>query len=102
MLSLTGNRIPALKPYFKESILAGITPTIASMTTIGLVSLPGMMTGQILGGSLPLVAIKYQIAIMFSIFYTEYFSTLLSLLFSSRWAFNDMDMLKKDIFKIRL
>ena len=101
MLSLTGNRIPALKPYFKESILAGITPTIASMTTIGLVSLPGMMTGQILGGSLPLVAIKYQIAIMFSIFYTEYFSTVLSLLFSSRWAFNDMDMLKKDIFKIR-
>ena len=71
------------------------------MTTIGLVSLPGMMTGQILGGSLPLVAIKYQIAIMFSIFYTEYFSTILSLLFSSRWAFNDMDMLKKDIFKIR-
>ena len=101
MLSLTGNRIPALKPYFKESILAGITPTIASMTTIGLVSLPGMMTGQILGGALPLVAIKYQIAIMFSIFYTEYFSTVLSLLFSSKWAFNDMDMLKKDIFKIR-
>ncbi|MFH2057374.1 MAG: ABC transporter permease [Pseudomonadota bacterium] len=78
-LSLFASRIPALKPYFKDSFLAAITPRIASMATIGLVSLPGMMTGQILGGSLPIVAIKYQIAIMFSIFYTEYFSTILSI-----------------------
>ncbi len=97
-LSLFGNRIAALKPYFKESFIAAITPTIASMATIGLVSLPGMMTGQILGGSIPIVAIKYQLAIMFSIFYTEYFSTILSILFSLQTGFNDLDILNQDIF----
>jgi len=97
-LSLLGNRIRALKPYFIESFKAAITPTIASMSTIGLVSLPGMMTGQILGGSIPIVAIKYQIAIMFSIFYTEYFSTILAILFSLKVGFNDLDVLNQDIF----
>jgi len=100
-ISLMGSRITALTPYFKESFLAAITPTIASMATIGLVSLPGMMTGQILGGSIPIVAIKYQIAIMFSIFYTEYFSTILSVLFSLKVAFNDLDVLNHDIFITR-
>ena len=97
-ISIFNNRIQALKPYFKESFLAAITPTIASMATIGLVSLPGMMTGQILGGSIPIVAIKYQIAIMFSIFYTEYFCTILSVLFSLKVGFNELDVLNQDIF----
>ncbi|WP_413838133.1 ABC transporter permease [Desulfobacula sp.] len=97
-LSLFCSRIQALKPYFKESIIASISPTIASMATIGLVSLPGMMTGQILGGSLPIVAIKYQIAIMLAIFYTEYFSTILSVLFSLKVGFNELDILNQDIF----
>ncbi|WP_457553945.1 ABC transporter permease [Desulfobacula sp.] len=97
-LSLLCSRIQALKPYFKESIMASVIPTIASMSTIGLVSLPGMMTGQILGGSLPIVAIKYQIAIMLSIFYTEYFSTILSVLFSLKVGFNELDVLNQDIF----
>ena len=97
-LSLFSSRIQALKPYFKESIIASIAPTIASMATIGLVSLPGMMTGQILGGSIPIVAIKYQIAIMLSIFYTEYFSTILSVLFSLKVGFNELDVLNQDIF----
>jgi len=97
-ISLFNSRIQALKPYFKESFLAAITPIMASMATIGLVSLPGMMTGQILGGSIPMVAIKYQIAIMLSIFYTEYFSTMLSVLFSLKVGFNELDVLNKDIF----
>ncbi len=97
-LSLFNNRIQALKPWFRESIVAAITPTLASMATIGLVSLPGMMTGQILGGSIPIVAIKYQIAIMVCIFYTEYFSVILSILFSLKMGFNDLDVLNTNIF----
>lgn len=100
-ISLMGNRMAALKPYFKDSFLSAITPTIASMATIGLVALPGMMTGQILGGSIPIVAIKYQIAIMLSIFYTEYFSTILSVLFSLRIGFNELDVLNQDIFSTK-
>ncbi len=98
-ISLMGNRLKAATPFFKESILAAINPTLASMATIGLVSLPGMMTGQILGGSVPMVAIKYQIAIMLSIFYTQYFSVMLSLFFSLKTGFDDFDVLRKDIFK---
>ena len=98
-LSLFNNRTRALKPWFKESLVAAINPTLASMATIGLVSLPGMMTGQILGGSIPLVAIKYQIAIMGCIFYTEYFSVILSILFSLKTGINAFDVLRTDIFQ---
>ncbi len=98
-LSLLCSRRLALKPYFKESFSAAIRPRITSMATIGLVSLPGMMTGQILGGSFPLVAIKYQIAIVLCIFYTEYFAVILSILFSLGVGFNKMDVLNKNIFK---
>ena len=44
-----------------------ILPTMNNMLTIGIVSLPGMMTGQILSGTFPLTAIKYQIGIMLAI-----------------------------------
>ncbi|WP_105616039.1 ABC transporter permease [Vallitalea okinawensis] len=92
-LSLSANRLEAIKPYFKEAILASTNPVLASLETLGLVSLPGMMTGQILGGSLPMVAIKYQIAIMLAIFVSRYFSTIVAIYISSLRAFNDYDML---------
>lgn len=98
-VSLLNNRLKALTPYFKDSFSAAIAPITASMATIGLVSLPGMMTGQILGGSIPMVAIKYQIAIMLSIFYAQYFTTILAILFSLKAGFNDLDVLNKKIFR---
>ena len=64
---------------------------------MGLVSLPGMMTGQILGGSVPVVAIKYQIVIMLGIFYTQFFSVCLVLLFSIRLGFDEFDVLRKEL-----
>ena len=51
----------------KESMRTGMVPIINSMAAAGLVSLPGMMTGQILGGTPPIEAVKYQILIMFLI-----------------------------------
>lgn len=92
-LSLSGSKIEALIPYFKDSILSSINPTLASIETIGLVALPGMMTGQILGGAIPLTAIKYQIAIMIAILISRYFSAILSILFTAYFAFDDYDML---------
>jgi len=67
-LMLGASRWEAVLPYFRDAIKAAINPTIAGMATMGLVSLPGMMTGQILGGSEPWLAVKYQIAIMICIF----------------------------------
>ncbi|MDP6041529.1 MAG: iron export ABC transporter permease subunit FetB [Candidatus Latescibacteria bacterium] len=51
----------------RDVIKAGMIPSINALMTVGLVSLPGMMTGQILAGSDPLTAIKYQIIVMLMI-----------------------------------
>lgn len=51
----------------KDSMRTGMIPIINSMAAAGIVSLPGMMTGQILGGTPPVEAVKYQILIMFLI-----------------------------------
>lgn len=66
-LSLGAGRFEALMPFIRTSFKSAINPWIANMSTMGIVSLPGMMTGQILGGSVPMEAIKYQIAIMIAI-----------------------------------
>ncbi|WP_432667414.1 ABC transporter permease [Wukongibacter baidiensis] len=92
-LSLNANKIEALTPYFKNAVLSSINPTIASIETMGLVALPGMMTGQILGGAIPITAIKYQIAIMVAILIARYFSATLSILFTAHNAFDDYDIL---------
>ena len=47
---------------------ASLIPTVNTLLAVGLVSLPGMMTGQILAGVDPLVAVKYQIVIMTTLF----------------------------------
>ncbi|MBZ0167250.1 MAG: ABC transporter permease, partial [Candidatus Omnitrophica bacterium] len=67
VLSLGASRQEAILPYFRESARLALKPTLAAMATMGLVALPGMMTGVILGGTSPEVAIKYQIVIMIAI-----------------------------------
>lgn len=51
--------------FSKEAMRLGMTPMLNAMMVVGLVSLPGMMTGQILGGTNPVLAVRYQILIMF-------------------------------------
>lgn len=100
-LMLGATRWEAVRPYFQEAIKAAINPTIANMTTMGLVSLPGMMTGQILGGSEPWLAVKYQIAIMICIFTGSTFAGILSLKLSLSIAFNAFDVLNDEVFERR-
>ncbi len=92
-LALGATRFQALKPQLKEALSASINPTVASMATIGLVSLPGMMTGQILGGSLPIEAIMYQIAIMIAIYVTRYISILSAIALSINSMLDKKDQL---------
>lgn len=54
----------AIRPVIVTSLRAGMTPTINSLMTVGIVSLPGMMTGQILSGVAPHEAVKYQIVVL--------------------------------------
>ncbi|VAW70154.1 Probable iron export permease protein FetB [hydrothermal vent metagenome] len=65
MLGQTANQ--AITDIRREAMRAGMIPIINSMAAAGLVSLPGMMTGQILAGAAPVEAVKYQILIMFMI-----------------------------------
>ena len=57
----------ALRPWVSDAVRTGLIPIINSMMVVGLVSLPGMMTGQILAGADPADAVAYQILIMFMI-----------------------------------
>jgi putative ABC transport system permease protein len=98
-LMLGATRWEAARPYFKEAVKAAINPTIASMATMGLVSLPGMMTGQILGGSEPWLAVKYQIAIMICIFTSTTLASIINLKLSLTIAFNAFDVLKDEVIK---
>lgn len=96
-LGLGASSYEALLPFAKQSFKAAIMPGIASMATMGIVSVPGMMTGQLLGGSVPMTAIKYQIAIMVAILTSTVIGIALSLIFTTRIAFDRNGMLRKDI-----
>lgn len=96
-LMLGATRREALQPFLREAVKAAINPTVGGMATMGLVSLPGMMTGQILGGADPWVAVKYQIAIMLCIFTSTALAALLNIRLSMQLAFNDYDGLRDDI-----
>ena len=92
-LALGATREQALRPYFRDAVMATIRPSVASMETIGLVALPGMMTGQILGGSLPANAIGYQMAIMIAIYVSVYLNIIISISITQRLVFSDKDQL---------
>lgn len=94
-LGLGATKKEAIKPYIASAIGLSLKPNIAMMANVGVVSLPGMMTGQILGGSLPLLAIKYQIAIMLAIFISRFLSTYILMELISRFYFNRYSILDR-------
>jgi putative ABC transport system permease protein len=65
MLALGFSGREAVQPMVRSAVRAAMIPTVSGMMTVGLVQLPGMMTGQILAGASPLVAISYQIVVVF-------------------------------------
>jgi putative ABC transport system permease protein len=67
LLALGATRWEAARQPVRQAIRTGMIPLINSMMVVGIVSLPGMMTGQLLAGVNPLEAVKYQIVIMFLI-----------------------------------
>lgn len=64
-LSLGATPQQATTQYRRDAIKAGLLPTINTMLVVGVVTLPGVFTGQLLGGASPLVAAGYQILILF-------------------------------------
>jgi putative ABC transport system permease protein len=66
-LMLGFDRRAALAPVMRDALVSAMMPIINTMSAAGVVALPGMMTGQILGGVPPAQAVKYQILILFLI-----------------------------------
>ena len=97
-LSLGAGRYEAVLPYLRKSLKAAVKPTLANISSIGIVSLPGMMTGQILGGASPLVAIKYQITIMIAIYVSTLMSSTLSILATLKTAFDEYGLVNKELY----
>lgn len=92
-LSLGADIKEASKDIIRESIKIAIIPTIDSAKTLGVVSLPGMMTGLILGGASPMEAIKFQIMVTFMILSSSSIAVLMSIYLSYRQFFNSRKQL---------
>ncbi len=87
-LALGADIMPSSIEIIRDAIRTGMQPTIDSAKTLGIVSLPGMMTGLILAGASPLQAIKYQIMVTFMLLSTTAISSFLACYLSYRGFFN--------------
>ena len=92
-LCLGATPAQAIADYKREAVRTGLIPILNNMVVVGLVSLPGMFTGQVLGGSDPLDAASYQILILFAIVLTNIISTVLVTRGISQSFFNQEDQL---------
>ncbi|HIG10996.1 MAG: iron export ABC transporter permease subunit FetB [bacterium] len=86
----------AARPTASEAIRAGLIPILNAMSVVGLVTIPGMMTGQILGGSDPSLAARYQILVMFLIAGVTAAGTTGCVLFAVRSAFDEGGRLRPE------
>ncbi len=93
------SRYEAARPFLQEALNKALSPTLANMATIGLVSLPGMMTGVILGGTDPAGAVKYQIAIMLAILCGTTITAAGAIIFTIPKAFDKYGLLEDTIFR---
>ncbi|MDZ7741737.1 MAG: ABC transporter permease [Bacteroidota bacterium] len=93
-LSCGAKKSEALLPFFKDSLKRSFNPQLARMSIMGIIALPGMMTGQILGGSSPQIAIKYQIMLMLMIFIAGMLTVVITLNMANRFVFDKFGNLK--------
>jgi putative ABC transport system permease protein len=97
-LSLGADILPSSVAIIRDAIKTGVIPTIDSARTLGIVSLPGMMTGLILAGISPIEAIKYQIMVTFMLLSTTSISSYVACYLSYRNFFNS----RKQLVSIKL
>lgn len=97
--SLMLGATPAMAAHsiVNDAFDSAILPTLNNMLTMGIVSLPGMMTGQILSGAFPLTAIKYQIGIMLTILGSTSLAIILFVTLGYRTFFTRDQRIKMDL-----
>jgi putative ABC transport system permease protein len=95
-LSLGEAATAAIGDIRRDCMRVGMLPIINAMAAAGIVSLPGMMTGQILAGAPPLDAVKYQILIMFLITAGTGFGTIVAVWYGANRLFDERQRLRLD------
>ena len=96
VLCLGGSVQAAAETAVSSAFRAALIPSVNAMAAMGLVFLPGMMTGQILSGTEPLIAVKYQIAIMCVITGSVALTTFIILRLGYRSYFTPYQSLRED------
>ena len=89
ILSLGGTPKQAIQRQLINAVKASMIPTIESQKTIGLVQLPGMMSGQIIGGADPIQAVQFQLLIIFALLTTATLSSIMIGFLSYPALFNE-------------
>jgi putative ABC transport system permease protein len=88
LVNIGANPRRILLPFVNQALETALLPTLNSMIGMGIISLPGMMTGQILSGTLPTTAILYQIAIIIAICAVTCMAVFCTLFFGYRTLYN--------------
>jgi putative ABC transport system permease protein len=96
LLSLGANRWEAARGMVQAAVRRGMVPILNAMTVVGIVSLPGMMTGQILAGADPLEAVKYQMVVMFMLAASTAIGCIVITWLAYRRLFNDRHQLRAE------
>ena len=99
LLALGATRWEAAHAAVALSVRTGMVPTLSSMAVMGVVSLPGMMTGQILAGASPATAVRYQIVIMFVLATGSALGSLMVVLLAYRTVLDPQHRLRLDRLK---
>lgn len=95
-IALGASRDEAFRSVSRHALKTGTMPIVNSMAASGIVTLPGMMTGQILSGVDPVEAVKYQLLIMFLIASATALGTFLAVMGGARLLSDDRHRLRLD------
>lgn len=95
-LALGQTAAEAIGDIRRDALRSGLIPIVNSMATAGIVSLPGMMTGQILAGSPPMEAAKYQLMILFLIAAGTGLGSMSAVVLGARRLFDGRSRLRRD------
>jgi len=96
-LTLGASANEAVLPVMRDGIRTGMIPMINSMNIVGVVSLPGMMTGQLLAGADPKDAVMYQIIVMYMLVAATAMGSIIAVLLTRRRVFTKDVALRSDL-----
>lgn len=91
-LSFGSTYYESILPIVRTAMQAALLPTLNQLAIMGLVSIPGMMTGQLLGGTAPLIAAEYQMAILYLIVTTSALSIVISMILAIKNAIFELTL----------